>query len=222
MQAQFTGSVMEALNRLRGQPITQTQILNILQVHNVAPTEHNQQLALEYLQNSTASSSSSAGPAAPAPLQLRAPLQDMAVGGMTQEQVKESAAPLIHLDPMGQPIGHNIVDPGFAEVQMAAEPPKVIPARERKRMPMKYHRKWGKLATAVMQGTLSYDKARETLKDLRLQRHMAEEQKRQRKNKREAAQTVEPVGITRKVKKNIAKTTVPKDESDSDEEVKKP
>jgi hypothetical protein len=162
-QAQLSHKVLQELQHLRGQPTTLQQIAQVLVLHNVPDTPENRQLALEYVQEGS-SASSSTGVAGPPP-QPKAPLQPMGVGGMSKKQEQESSAPLLRMDAQGQPIGHNIHDAGFAELTLAT--PKVIAAKTRNRMPLKYHRTWGTLATAVMRKQMTAEEAIETLRRMR-------------------------------------------------------
>jgi hypothetical protein len=165
VQAQLSAKVLEELRARRGQNTTLQQLAQILVVNNVPDTPENRQLALEYLQGGS-SATSSTGMAGPPP-QPKAPLQPMGVGGMSKKEEQESSAPLFTMDPMGQPIGHTIHDAGFAELTMAT--PKIIAAKTRKKMPMKYHRAWGTLATAVMKRKISAEEAVERLRRMRAQ-----------------------------------------------------
>jgi hypothetical protein len=162
-QVQLSQKVLEQLQGMRGQSTTLQQIAQVLVLHGVPNTPENRQLALEYVQEGS-SASSSAGVVGPPP-QPKAPLQPMGVGGMSKKEEHESSTPLIQMDAMGQPIGHNIHDTGFAELTMAT--PKVIAAKTRNRMPLKYHRTWGTLATAVMKKQISAEEAIEALRRMR-------------------------------------------------------
>jgi hypothetical protein len=166
LQVEFSAKVLEELRAKKGANISIQQIAQILVANNVQNTPENIQHALEYLQDGSTATSST-GVAGPPP-QPKAPLQTMGVGGMSKKEEQASSAPLIRMDPQGLPIGHNIHDEGLIAGATLATP-KIIAAKTVKRMPLKYHRTWGRLATAVMKKKITAEQAVETLRRLRKQ-----------------------------------------------------
>jgi hypothetical protein len=166
LQVEFSAKVLEELRARKGSNISIQQIAQILVANNVANTPENIQHALGYLQEGS-TATSSAGVAGPPP-QPKAPLQPMGIGGMSKKEEEASSAPLLRMDPMGLPIGHIIHDEGFIAGATLATP-KIVAAKTIKRMPLKYHRTWGTLATAVMKRKITAEEAIERLRRLRKQ-----------------------------------------------------
>jgi hypothetical protein len=166
LQVEFSAKLLEELRAKKGDNVTIQQIAQILVANNVQNTPQNIQHALEYLQDGSTATSST-GVAGPPP-QPKAPLQPMGIGGMSKKEEEASSAPLLRMDPMGLPIGHVIHDEGFIAGATLATP-KIVAAKTIKRMPLKYHRTWGTLATAVMKRKITAEEAVERLRRLRKQ-----------------------------------------------------
>jgi hypothetical protein len=162
------------------------QIIQIMQQFNVPHTY--QHLAIAYVRGDIDANqayqlslqdgspqdvsppSSFSGPAAP-PVQQRAPLQDMSVGGASEQEVRESTGPLIRMNAEMQPENHDIRDIGNIATQMEVERTKVMPARRRQRMPLKYHEDVAHIAAKVMKGQLRPEDAKSVLQQLKAKRY---------------------------------------------------
>ena len=177
-------SFMEMLTHLREtqQQAPPQQIIQIMNQLHIPHTYQN--LAIAYVRGNidadqahqlaiqdVSPPSSFSGPAAP-PVQQRAPLQDMSVGGASEQEVRASEEPLARMNAEMQPINHDINDLGNIVTQMQVERPKIIPARRRRRMPLRYHEDLAHVAAKVMKREIGADKAKEVLQQLRAKRYM--------------------------------------------------
>jgi hypothetical protein len=96
----------------------------------------------------------------------------MSVGGASEQQVRMSEEPLAHMNAEMQPMDHDIRDLGNIAMQMAVEQPKLVPAKRRRRMPLRYHEDLAHVAAKVMKGQLRPEDAKSVLQQLRAKRYM--------------------------------------------------